>query len=231
MKKHTSYHIPPAIEVEVKRELEGLLDSKSDPVIYRQHMTNLGRFLASTFVDKLSESNKVLLISTAEDADYLLSGVKNQLDTKGIQQKLAIFWNHHHSLNSNGKSVAPILHRFIEDGYRDTDTVVIVKSVISGSCVVRTNLIAMLEQVRLVNRIYIVSPVMHIAAEENLEKEFPDEISSKFRFVYFAKDEEKSKSGEVIPGIGGQIYELLGLGDQPVLTGYIPKLVQLKAFP
>lgn len=230
MKKHTSYHIPPAIEVEVKQELEGLLDSKLEPVIYRQHMINLGRFLASTFVDKLSESNKVLLISTAEDADYLLSGVKNQLDIKRIQQRLAIFWNHHHPLGSNGKSVAPILHRFIEDGYRDTDTVIIVKSVMSGSCVVRTNLIAMLEQVRLVDRIYIVSPVMHIDAEKNLEKEFPDEISRKFRFVYFAKDEEKSSSGEVIPGIGGQIYKLLGLGDQPVLTGYIPKLVQLKVF-
>lgn len=230
MKKHTSYHIPPAIEVEVKQELEGLLDSKLEPVIYRQHMINLGRFLASTFVDKLSESNKVLLISIAEDADYLLSGVKNQLDIKRIQQRLAIFWNHHHPLGSNGKSVAPILHRFIEDGYRDTDTVIIVKSVMSGSCVVRTNLIAMLEQVRLVDRIYIVSPVMHIDAEKNLEKEFPDEISRKFRFVYFAKDEEKSSSGEVIPGIGGQIYKLLGLGDQPVLTGYIPKLVQLKVF-
>jgi hypothetical protein len=45
--------------------------------------------------------------------------------------------------------------------------------------------------------------------------------------VYFAKDSQKdSNSGEVIPGIVGQVYELLGLVNQPALTSYMPKTVE-----
>lgn len=35
----------------------------------------------------------------------------------------------------------------------------------------------------------------------------------------------RSTSGEVIPGIGGHVYQLLGLGDQPSRTGYMPTLI------
>jgi hypothetical protein len=102
---------------------------------------------------------------------------------------------------------------------------VVVKSVISGSCVVRTNLLALLERVD-VTKIYIVAPVVHKKAESTLINEFPPEVAAKFKFIYLAKDEERDSSGEVIPGIGGHVYQLLGLGDQPSRTGYVPSLVK-----
>ena len=213
-----------------KEHLQGLLDSKRDPRDYRMHMEGLGRLLAESLVDNLNKSEKCLVISTAEDADFLQAGVKNVLESNDIQTKLAVFWNNHYQLPSND-SVAPIVHKFIEPGFEDSEYVIIVKSVMSGSCVVRTNLIAMLSQIKKAKGIFIVAPVIHKNSEKSLCKEFPSEISSKFNFVYFANDAQKDKlSGEVIPGIGGQVYELLGLEKQPVLTGYIPNIVQRLAF-
>ena len=75
-------------------------------------------------------------------------------------------------------------------------------------------------------KIFIVSPVMHSKSEESLRKEFPRFIADKFEFVVFATDAERTESGEVKPGIGGEIYPLLGLADQPVRVGFMPKLVQ-----
>ena len=201
-----------------KDHLQGLLDSKNNPSDYRVHM------------EELRQSNKCLVISTAEDADFLQAGVKSVLNQNQIANKLAVFWNNHYQLPSKD-SVAPIVHKFIEPGFEQADNVIIVKSVMSGSCVVRTNLIAMLNQIKNAKQIFIVSPVIHKNSEKSLIKEFPFEISSKFHFVYFAKDSQKDKnSGEVIPGIGGQVYELLGLVKQPALTSYMPESVERLAF-
>lgn len=224
-----TYNIPTQYESQVKSELNGLLEHKNNPESYKKNMLSLGNLLAHSFADKLSTSNEVLAVSTAEDADFLLTGVLNVLKEHNIRSKLAIFWNHHHSL-PNGQSVAPILSKYIDENYDKTDTIVIVKSVISGSCVVRTNLLALLEQVKKVKHIFVVSPVMHKNAQKALSSEFPQEISSKFEYIYFAKDDEKTSDGEVVPGIGGQIYELLGIDNQPVLTGYMPRLVSNALF-
>ena len=213
-----------------KDHLQGLLDSKTDPMAYRVHMKELGKLLAESLVPKLEKSNNCLVISTAEDADFLQAGVESVLKLNLISIKLAVFWNNHYQLPSKD-SVAPIVHKFIEPGFEHADNIIIVKSVMSGSCVVRTNLIAMLNQIKNAKQIFIVSPVVHKNSEESLSKEFPFEISSKFNFVYFAKDSRKDeKSGEVIPGIGGQVYELLGLAKQPALTNYMPKAVEKLAF-
>ncbi|UNW04299.1 MULTISPECIES: hypothetical protein [Acinetobacter] len=213
-----------------KDHLQGLLDSKNNPSDYRVHMEELGKLLAESLVPKLRQSNKCLVISTAEDADFLQAGVKSVLNQNQIANKLAVFWNNHYQLPSKD-SVAPIVHKFIEPGFEQADNVIIVKSVMSGSCVVRTNLIAMLNQIKNAKQIFIVSPVIHKNSEKSLIKEFPFEISSKFHFVYFAKDSQKDKnSGEVIPGIGGQVYELLGLVKQPALTSYMPESVERLAF-
>lgn len=211
----------------VSLALNGLLEHRGEA--YQQDMTILGIQLAKIFERKLNCSDKVLTVSTAEDADYLLSGIRKQLSSSNFRMKLVVFWNNHYSLSS-GQSVAPIIHRYVESDYDDVNIIVIAKSVISGSCVVRTNLIALLEQVQRVDKIYVVAPVMHKKAEENLRNEFPVEISDKFEFITFAIDEEKNPDGEVKPGIGGQIYELLGLVDQPVRTGFIPQIVKNMVF-
>lgn len=206
-----------------KSALNNLLASTEAPAQYQSAMRLLGKRLGEELNTILPSSAKCLLVSTAEDADYLSSSVLEALKLKH-KTHAAVFWNHHYSV-PNG-SIAPVVHKYIQPGFEDADSLVVVKSVISGSCVVRTNILALIEKIN-VSKIYIASPVMHEKSEEALISEFPDEISQKFVFVYFAKDAKKDKtSGEVIPGIGGQIYKLLDIGVQPVQTGYIPSLVK-----
>jgi hypothetical protein len=64
-------------------------------------------------------------------------------------------------------------------------------------------------------------------AEDRLSREFPAEIAKKFAFVHFATDSQKSADGEeVIPGIGGSVYELLGFGDSKAKNKYVPNIVR-----
>lgn len=207
-----------------KRQLQDLLDSSSAPTVYRENMIELGKLLAEAVLPSL-KNQSTLIVSTAEDADYLQLGVSSSLKSSGIDTKLAVFWNHHYQL-SNSASVAPIVHKFFEPGYKCVKNIIVVKSVMSGSCVVRTNLIEMLDEVKKAENIFILSPVAHKNSEEKLKKEFSEDISDKFRFLCFAIDEKRDTSGEVVPGIGGQIYDLLGLSKQPVLTSYMPRVVE-----
>jgi len=52
-----------------------------------------------------------------------------------------------------------------------------------------------------------------------------DYVSNKFDFTFLAKDEERDASGEVIPGIGGNVYHLLGFKDQRSKNRYTPRVV------
>lgn len=212
---------------EAQKQLNRLLESVGMPEEYKLAMTELGKLLAETVLSNFSEdiSKPTIVVSTAEDADFLQCGVSTALKNHKINTKLAVFWNHHYQLPSKA-SVAPVLHSFIEPNYEDVQNVIIVKSVMSGSCVVRTNLIAMLDKIAKIDNIYILSPVAHKDSKKKLIKEFPEEISNKFNFVFFAEDDVKNEYGEVIPGIGGQIYSLLGLENQPALTGYMPNVVK-----
>lgn len=101
---------------------------------------------------------------------------------------------------------------------------IVCKSIIYTSCVVRTNLLYMIEQVQ-PKRIVIAAPVMFEGAEEKLRREFPTQISGKFEFLYFAVDDEANAQGEVIPGIGGIVYERLGIGNARTKNQYTPEIV------
>lgn len=207
-----------------KAALQSLLKSDVDPREYQATMKQLGLMLGEILSPLIPNSAKCLVISTAEDADYLSRGVLSGLKNAHVT-KTAVFWNNHYSLE-NGTSVAPIVHKFLEPGYEKANQLVVVKSVISGSCVVRTNLLEVIEQVK-AKTIYIVSPVMHKNSEASLKSEFPSSISKKFKFIYFAQDSVKDPStGEIVPGIGGEVYPKLGLESQPVKTGFIPELVK-----
>ena len=195
-------------KAEAKRELDNLLTSSDMPESYRKSMIALGKLLAEeiSLSLKSKEHSDALVVSTAEDADYLQEGVSSTLKKYDIDIKLAVFWNHHYQL-SNQTSVAPILHQFIEPKFETMHNIIIVKSIMSGSCVVRTNLIEMLDKIEHIEDIFILSPVAHKESEEKLKAEFPEEISKKFKFFCFALDDKKTENGEVQPGIGGQIYE------------------------
>ncbi|MBT0731526.1 hypothetical protein [Rosenbergiella nectarea] len=218
-RKYSSYTTEKA-----KVALEELLKNNITPADYQVAMNSLGLLLGDVLHQKIPKLAKCLIVSTAEDADYLSRGVLDRLKPDHVT-KSAVFWNNHYSLQS-GVSIAPVVHKYLEPGYEDSKELVIVKSVISGSCVVRTNLLEVIEQVK-PKKIYIVSPVMHKNSENALKGEFSSKISKKFEFIYFAQDAEKDNStGEVIPGIGGEVYGKLGLSNQPVKVGFIPNLVK-----
>ncbi|QBC43835.1 hypothetical protein [Iodobacter fluviatilis] len=207
-----------------KKALNALLDAASAPEAYRGAMVVLGRQLGDVLEREVSEESTCLVASTAEDADFLAHGVLETLQIKHKNTLTAVFWNNHYSIP--GGSVAPIVHKFLQPGYEKADSLIIVKSVISGSCVVRTNILALIEKLINIKHIYIVSPVMHSKSEQNLQEEFPEHISSLFKFIYFAKDSTKDADGEVKPGIGGQIYHLLGLSEQPAKSSFVPEVVK-----
>lgn len=204
------------------KALNNLLTFASAPLKYQETMSYIGSYLGHILDKKIPSSSKCLVASTAEDADFLSKGVIEALSQQH-NVFAAVFWNNHYAVP--GSSVAPIVHKFFQPGFEKADSLIIVKSVISGSCVVRTNLLALIERLNIKN-IYIVAPVMYIKSEQTLRSEFPDNISSLFEFIYLAQDAIRDDSGEVKPGIGGQIYQLLGMTDQPARTSFMPNLVK-----
>lgn len=165
-----------------KQHLQGLLEDKN-PLTYQKHMYVLGELLSQNIISQIDNKEEVLLISTAEDADYLQLGVQDELKKANFNTKMAVFWNNHYQ-PSYGGSVAPIVHKYLEPNYHTAKTVIIVKSVISGSCVVRTNLLELFDTIKEATRIFIVSPVMHINSQDALKAEFPNDIANKFEFIY-----------------------------------------------
>lgn len=208
-----------------KEALKGLLDNTKNPEKYRQYMLILGGLLSQTILADIPKMSTSLVVTTAEDADFLHTGVLAELDKVHLTNKIAVFWNNHYQL-PNGDSVAPIIHSYIDPDFDKANNIIVVKSIISGSCVIRTNLIETLNKVSNIDKIFILSPVIHKDAEQKLKAAFPKEISDRFNFIYFAINNIRTEDGEIIPGIGGNVYKLLGLDDQPVITGFIPELVK-----
>ncbi len=210
------------IDSEAITSLENLITTKSSE-IYQLTMIKLGAKLGTILDKKLPKESSCLVASTAEDADYLTQGILNSLKPSH-KTMAAVFWNNHYKI-PDGESVAPVVHQYLEPGYDEAKSLVVAKSIISGSCVVRTNILFLIEKLK-VEKIYIVAPIIHNQSEQLLRKEFPEGISSLFEFIFLAEDSFKDDTGEVKPGIGGQIYKLLGMEDQPARTSFMPKLVR-----
>ncbi|KGJ97957.1 hypothetical protein [Thalassotalea sp. ND16A] len=208
---------------DVVSALDALL-SKESPEVYQQAMYRLGVFLADELIPKLDKSKSYCLASTAEDVDYLARGLLDRISNHVSKVSLACFWNNHHTPIDGKASTAPIIKKFIDAPALESDDIIIVKSVMSGSCVVKTNLTELIHQMT-PSTVHIVSPVAHVNAEGKLKQEFPSDISDKFDFTFLAKDEKRNKDGEVIPGIGGNVYQLLGFTNQAAKNRYTPKAV------
>ena len=221
-RKYTDFITP-----EARTDLDTLLVPNVSVDDYRSAMYDLGSELGNLLPTPRSE-RPVLVVSTSEDADFLTAGYLSTLSKRGIPYKVAVFWNHHYALDS-GESVAPIVRSYIQDGATSCTEIVLLKSIISGSCVIRTNLLALFASIdtATIESIFVAAPVMHEQGEERLKAEFPEDICRKFKFHTFAIDSERDKKGNVLDGIGGEVYPKLGFAAQPALlaTGVMPKLV------
>lgn len=191
---------------------------------YRDAMYRLGlehgRILAPRVKNKA-----VGIACTVEDADFLAKGIMEALNGTGHSTALACFWNKRISGEGQVPDTAPILRKYQEPAITSVDTLIIVKSIISGACVVKTNLTHLINQSNPAD-IFLVAPVMFSDAKKNLEKEFPREIAERFQYVVFAEDDNRdTQSGEVIPGIGGNVYARLGFEGTHEKNSYTPELV------
>ena len=221
----SEHNYTPYASPEVKHLLQDLLSPGTLAPRYRQLMTELGQHLATVAKAQIPQQHHVHLVCTVEDADFLAKGILSTLQTDFPQINLSCFWNHRQKIGVHDPvSVAPSFRRYLEST-EQVDTLIVVKSIISGSCVVKTNLLDMLSQCN-PEQILILAPVMHKDAQRKLEAEFGADVVRKFRFITFAIDDIRENDGTIIPGIGGNVYERLGFGDQAAKNRYTPQIVK-----
>jgi hypothetical protein len=216
---------------DIIRLLDKLIDKTVGSQEYANTMYELGKKFGSQILGRLSkEITKVAVASTVEDADFLSKGIVDVLEENGKEVLLTVFWNQRFKPNTeNGISVAPIIKEFHEEGFRDAHTLIITKSIISSSCVVKTNLNRLIEQSN-PEQIMVVAPVLLKGARNSLESEFDQNISKKFEYYYFAEDDKKTPDGLVDPGIGGDVYKRLGFAEQDEKNKYIPSIVKERRY-
>ena len=192
--------------------LNELLVANGDEDKYRQAMYHLGGALGEQLSQELAGLSSICVVSTAEDADYLTRGLLEVLDRlPSLDIALVCFWHERWRAGKENISVAPITRRYIEPKSKGhVDAVIVLKSIIATSCVVRTDLTEILTTTQ-PDQIFIVAPVAYAKSRESLRSEFSPDVSEKFDYLYFAEDSEMDGSGTVWPGIGGSLYELLDI--------------------
>ncbi|WP_343743604.1 hypothetical protein [Chitinophaga sp.] len=213
----------------VKSLLDMLSDLNTGIEDYASAFYQLGGALSNIIRDtqKLSSQSTITLACSSEDADLLSKGILDDLEQHTAKINLAVFWNTRaDAFENKDYPVAPIIKKYIES-LDDVDILIICKSIINTSCVVKTNLTYLIERIN-PQKIIIASPVLFEQAIPNLKNEFAQPISSKFEFLYFAKDTEVNSLGEVIPGIGGSVYQRLGLENTQQKNKYIPGIVKTR---
>ena len=216
-------------EAVIKASLDALADKDTNVSDYREAFrilgVELGKVLASEYRTALAD--QTMLVCASEDADWLAAGV--ELGFGKGELKKSVYWNSreviHTDEDGSKVEISPI-EKAYEESINDCRLLVIVKSIISTSCVVKTQLTRLIGKTT-PDQIAILAPVMYKDGVPNLMREFPEEISSKFHFITFAVDDE-CEGSEVIPGIGGMVYPRLGLGDMGTKNRYIPEMVLRK---
>ena len=216
-------------EAVIKASLDALADKGTNVndcrEAFRTLGVELGKVLASEY--RMALADQTMLVCASEDADWLAAGVESGFG-KG-ELKKSVYWNSREVIHTNEDGskveISPI-EKAYEEPIGDCRLLVIVKSIVSTSCVVKTQLTRLIGKTT-PDQIAILAPVMYKDGVPNLMREFPEEISSKFHFITFAVDDEREGS-EVIPGIGGMVYPRLGLGDMGTKNRYIPEMVLRK---
>jgi hypothetical protein len=138
-------HLTPRATPEIQTLLDGLLDLTADVESYRHIMYAVGALLAHDLTNMLQPTGKeaLQLAFTVEDADFLVAGVLETLEeTNAFSHiSLACFWNEHSEPFSLDKyRTAPIIKKYFEPATTEPTFLVVVKSIIRGTCVVKTNL-------------------------------------------------------------------------------------------
>jgi hypothetical protein len=212
-----------------RRSLSILADDQTPPDEYRKALNALGRSLGQSLLDQLGTNlpSRICIVCTVEDADSLAAGMISTLEERGLDERVRVvcFWNDRIELN--GISLAPILKEYREPCKIEDSALVVVKSIISSACVVRTNLANLIANAT-PRRIFVVAPVMFKGADRALGLDFESAISGRFEFITQAIDDERRDGKWVVPGVGGDIYTRLGYGGASKKNVHVPLLVKAR---
>ena len=214
---------------QIQTLLDRLVDKATLPPAYQETMFRLGLALGESILAQIDDqSASACLACTVEDADFLAKGILSQLEAQLAKVAFTCLWNQRFSpFDIPDLTVAPIIREYQEPIGQPVKYLIVAKSIISSGCVVRTNLIHLIEKIE-PEIIFIVAPVIHNQSAQKLRDEFEPAIYSKFRFVYFAQDSDRTPTGEVIPGIGGYVYERLGFQEPDSQMRYVPEIVKTR---
>ncbi len=208
--------------------LEKLADKSTGVNDYRDTCQKLGVELGKILSSEIEyiRPEEIMLVCASEDADWLAAGVESGIGKGNL--KKSVYWNNREIIydGEDGEKleISPIVKAF-EEPIDNCRILVVVKSIISSSCVVKTQLTRLIGRIN-PEKIAILAPVMFKDGVPNLMSEFPESVNRKFVFKTFAIDEDRLDNGEVVPGIGGMVYHRLGLGDIAKKNSYIPEMVK-----
>jgi hypothetical protein len=205
----------------IRNDIFRMMDNSTEPDEFKQSIKSIGYELGNLLLSRLrDESKEICVACTVEDADYLALGLINALG-KSISMeriKFACFWNlksiDPHSFEE--LDIAPIIKSYKEQTQKDC-ILVVVKSIISGGCVVATNITNLIDELE-PSRIFIAAPIMMINSKDSLERHFGPEITSRFEYLYFAIDTERDMTKSV--------YQRYGWADDKDKNRATPELVK-----
>ncbi|KAG0194286.1 hypothetical protein DFQ28_000531 [Apophysomyces sp. BC1034] len=193
---------------------------------YQEQMRLLGVHLGEGILPKLPADthHDICVVCTVEDADFLARGLIESFESRGLgdRTRLLCLWNG--KVRDSGVSISPVIRQYKENFDPHGTVFVIVKSIISGACVVKTNLTRALSSGE-PSAVFVAAPVMLKDAGKRLASEFPPSVAERFQYVWFATDDDKEDEN-VRPGIGGSVYERLGLGGESEKNRYMPAIVK-----
>ncbi len=137
----------------------------------------------------------------------------------------SVFWNDRRSFGDKVKfEVAPIIRRYSEPLAASVDALVVLKSIVADGCTVKTNIQEVVAHATPA-RIVVASPVVLVGAPDRVREDFGSPTADDFEFVYLAEDDSRGDDGMVVPGIGGEVYRLLGLGGKAEAVRYRPAIL------
>ncbi|MBL8084861.1 MAG: hypothetical protein JNN26_19725 [Candidatus Obscuribacter sp.] len=208
---------------EIQNLLRSNWDTPSEPADFKKTMYKLGKALGEACSKKIKNSNsakEICIACTVEDADFLAKGVLEYFTNARPEAtvRFACFWNRK-SIDPYGYEkydIAPVIKEYVEPVQAEC-ILIVVKTVISGGCVVATNITHLIENLRPL-QIFIVAPLMLENSPRNLEKHFGRSITKRFQYLNFALDKERQSEGP-------SVYQRYGWEDEHDKNTATPEIV------
>lgn len=163
--------------------IDSLIKPKVTSELYSKQLRSLGELLGKR-IEQETPLNKgrVMLACMPEDADSLANGMIKSLDQ--LEVRMSIFWlGDAETPSETEKQYCFVKTSYIEPIER-CETLIVAKTIIDSSCELTTLLMRCISIFEPQN-ICIASIVMSEAAKEEIQRNFPQEINKKMRFVSF----------------------------------------------